>query len=112
MITLLKIYLHAGCGFFPEGFFVRGGEKYDAVQVRIVAPTIGLVKGMLLKKKGIDKIQLSHSMIKVNPSQTCEDPWAAVIIKNVFPSEGKQTTILRKLHLPSHCPYVHIYETS
>ena len=60
------------------------------MQVRIVAPTIGLAKGMLLKKKGIDKIQLPQSMIKVGPSQTCKDPWAAVIIKNVFPSEGKQ----------------------
>lgn len=78
-----------GCGFFPEGFFVSGSRKqeHDVMQVRIVAPTIGLAKGLLLRKKGIDRIQLPRSMIKAMRSQTCKDNWAAVIIKNQFPSK-------------------------
>jgi hypothetical protein len=81
--------IHQGCGFFPEGCFSAGKTKanYDSIQVRIIGPTIGLAKGMLLKKRGIDCIQLPRSMIKAPRSETCGESWAAVIIKNEFPSE-------------------------
>jgi hypothetical protein len=42
---------------------------------------------MLLKKRGISCIQLPRSMIKAPPSETCADSWAAVCLKNEFPSE-------------------------
>ena len=75
---------HEGCGFYPEDII---NENCDSLQVRIIAPTIGLAKGMLLKKRGITCIQIPRSMIKVPPSKTCSESWAAVVIKNVFPSE-------------------------
>lgn len=80
---------HQGCGFCPEGFFdeARAKKSCDAIQVRILSPTIGFAKGMLLKKRGITCIQLPSSMIKVPPSKTCIDNWAAVVIKNEFPSD-------------------------
>ena len=82
---------HQGCGFYPEGFFGSATKKScDAIQVRILLPTIGFAKGMLLKKQGINCIQLPRSMIKVPPSETCTDSWAAVVIKNEFPSEEKR----------------------
>ena len=79
---------HQGCGFYPEEFFGTATKKScDAIQVRILSPTIGLAKGMLLKKRGINCIQLPSSMIKVPSSETCTDNWAAVLINNEFPSE-------------------------
>ena len=88
-----------GCGYYPEGFFDEWEDRArsaraknalkscDAIQVRIVGPQLGLAKGMLLKKRGISHIQLPKSMMKAPPSATCTDTWAAVVIKNVFPSE-------------------------
>ncbi len=61
--------------------------KCDSIQVRIIGPTIGFAKGMLLKKRGISCIQLPSSMIKVPPSETCTESFAIVVIKNSFPSE-------------------------
>lgn len=75
---------HEGCGFYPDDLL---NENCDSIQVRIIAPTIGLAKGMLLKKRGITCIEIPRSMIKAPPSKTCADSWAAVVIKNVFPSE-------------------------
>jgi hypothetical protein len=77
-----------GCGFFPDGYFDgKVGGKFDSVQVRILGPTLGMAKGMLLRKPGISRIQLPSSMFKAPPSHICNDSFAAVIIKNVFPSE-------------------------
>ena len=56
------------------------------MQVRIVGPKIGLAKGMLLRKRGITRIQLPESMRKAPVSTTCNESWAAVVIKNVYPS--------------------------
>jgi len=85
---------HQGCGFFPEDFFDVGTIKKncDAIQVRIIGPSIGLAKGMLLKKRGISCIQLPSSMIKAPASKTCTDSWVAVVITNSFPSEGNMQT--------------------
>ena len=63
----------------------------DAIQVRIAGPKIGLAKGMLLKKREISHIQLPSSMIKAPYSETSNENYAAIIIKNKFPSdENKQ----------------------
>jgi len=88
-IEFIKEEGHEGCGFYPEGFFddAGGRKNYDAMQVRIIGPQVGLAKGMLLKKRGITCIQLPSSMMKAPPSKTCDGNWAAVIIKNKFPSE-------------------------
>ena len=114
---MIKEEGHEGCGLFPDGFFgdILGKKNYDSIQVRHVGPKLGLakgvccclylvssrqilvfltifsidhvIKGMLLKKRGITRIMLPSSMIKAPPSQVCDDKWVAVVIKNVFPSE-------------------------
>lgn len=69
-----------GCGYFPEGFFNRcalGSAHIDSVQVRIAAPRLGFMKGMLCKKRGISKIQIPESMIKVPPSAKCDSSFAS-----------------------------------
>lgn len=83
--SLLRFFL--GCGFYPEDFFDPHYTKSDAIQVRLVGPNLGIAKGMLLKKRGITKIQLPSSMIKAPESQTCHDNWVAVVVKTVFPSK-------------------------
>jgi hypothetical protein len=60
--------------------------KAVAVQVRIIGPKWGIGKGMLMRKAGIDKIQLPPSMVKVAPSRRCNDDWVCLVVKNVFPS--------------------------
>ncbi len=62
-------------------------KNCDSIQVRIIAPTIGIAKGMLLKKRGITSIQLPTSMIKAPPSKICSEKVASFIVKNEFPSE-------------------------
>ena len=78
-----------GCGFCPDYFFEKlGVGGYDAIQLRIACPAIGLAKGMLLKKSNISHIQLPESMLKAPFSDAWEtNNYAAVIIKNKFPSE-------------------------
>ncbi|KAL7552434.1 hypothetical protein ACHAWF_015675 [Thalassiosira exigua] len=89
-IEKIKDEGHEGCGFFPEGFFdkFKRSSKYDAMQVRIVGPNLGLAKGMLLKKQGITRIQLPESMIKAPPSDSSDESWVAVVVKNMYPSES------------------------
>jgi hypothetical protein len=67
---------------------LKAKKGSDSIQVRIIGPTIGFAKGMLLKKRGITCIQLPRSMIKVPPSETCTDNFAVVFVNNSFPSEG------------------------
>jgi hypothetical protein len=78
-----------GCGFCPEDFFdeAKLNKNSDSIQVRIIGPTIGMAKGMLLKKRGITSIQLPKSMIKVQRSTICFEKGASFIVKNEFPSE-------------------------
>ena len=53
-----------GCGFIPCDIlckFLGQGQKAqnaEALQVRVVSPYFGILKGMLVAKVGIDKIQL------------------------------------------------------
>ena len=62
-------------------------KNSDSIQVRIIGPTIGMVKGMLLKKRGITSIQLSAKMFKAQRSKICSEEGATFIVKNEFPSE-------------------------
>lgn len=55
--------------------------------MRIIGPNLGLAKGMLLSKPGITRIQIPSSMLKAPASNTCNDSWLAVVVKNLFPSE-------------------------
>lgn len=86
-IKIIKEEGHEGCGFYPEGFFDFLSDTTDAIQVRLVGPSLGLAKGMLIKKRGITRIELPSSMIKAPKSSQNEQQWVAVIVKNSFPSE-------------------------
>ena len=41
---------------------------------------------MLTRKRGITKIQLPPSMLKVGPSRDCRDDWVVLIIKGIVPA--------------------------
>mmetsp|Transcript_91349 Transcript_91349/g.293389 ORF Transcript_91349/g.293389 Transcript_91349/m.293389 type:complete len:315 (+) Transcript_91349:316-1260(+) len=77
-----------GCGFIPEQVLheMFGGSVKLGVQVRVFAPKLGIFKGVLCVKRGIDKILLPPSMRKVPRSTTCDDDWAALLVLNVYPS--------------------------
>lgn len=86
---------HEGCGFIPREYIERFlgshavGKRTMALQVRMVAPRIGIAKGMLVEKTGITKIQLPQSMLKVGPSvkDNAGDEACFLITSNgVFPS--------------------------
>jgi len=62
-------------------------KNSDSIQVRIIGPTVGMAKGMLLKKRGITSIQLSAKMFKAQRSKICSEEGATFIVKNEFPSE-------------------------
>eukprot|EP00854_Cymbomonas_tetramitiformis_P015234 gene15234-18018_t len=89
-----------GCGFIPEPLLrrllkqsVHGHLRKVAVQVRIVSPSLGIFKGMLFCKPGIDRVQLPPSMRKVGASRQPPDAHGALrgkavlLIKNTFPSQ-------------------------
>ena len=85
-----------GCGFISDDVLRQvlnyKTKKADmgtrlAVQVRVVAPQLGVFKGMLMRKGGIKGIQLTPSMRKVLPSASKNaESWAMVIVKQVFPT--------------------------
>ncbi len=84
-----------GCGFVPRHIinYLFGNRKRAdgvvALQVRILCPRLGLFKGMLIEKPGIDKIQLPPSMKKVGPAKV-KDYWgqSVLLVKAIFPSRN------------------------
>jgi hypothetical protein len=81
--------MHDGCGYVPAELLSRWlgptvGGRAVAVQVRVVAPRLGVFKGVLMLKRGIHCVQLTPSMRKVLPS-TVDDAqeYAWLIIKQV-----------------------------
>jgi RNA dependent RNA polymerase len=86
---------HEGCGFMPVHFAQQFyghhavGKRIFALQVRIVAPQLGIYKGMLVVKEGIDRIQLPTSMKKVGPSTIIDpnDKRVFLLINGSFPSK-------------------------
>jgi hypothetical protein len=80
---------NVGCGFIPVGMIRKlRGDYHDvnniiAIQVRILVPSLGLFKGILTTKRGIDQIQLPPSMQKVKPSvQSSADDSSAILMIN------------------------------
>ena len=60
------------------------------IQVRVVSPALGVFKGVLSKKQGISKIQLTPSMRKVGPSPSNDASgaqWVWMLVTRDFPSE-------------------------
>ena len=91
---------HEGCGFICEEYLqellgpnTRASQEVVAIQVRIIAPELGIFKGMLMAKRfGVDqrsrKILLPPSMKKVEASIHPEriSNTAFMIIRRVSPS--------------------------
>jgi hypothetical protein len=94
-----------GCGFVPrwviEKLFglLTDGKRTFAFMVRILAPQIGLIKGVLLEKPGIDKIQLHPTMIKVPPSQRNPNSKKVILLASrSYPSKNnlQEARLLKK----------------
>mmetsp|Transcript_75529 Transcript_75529/g.179418 ORF Transcript_75529/g.179418 Transcript_75529/m.179418 type:complete len:766 (-) Transcript_75529:25-2322(-) len=89
-----------GCGFIPEHMVsrLRAGSRgrvprgSTSFQVRILAPKLGLFKGMLTVKPGIDRIQLPQSMLKVPPSRSAkpEDCRAWIVVRLAHPTDSNR----------------------
>ncbi|CAK9096283.1 unnamed protein product [Durusdinium trenchii] len=86
-----------GCGFINQRDLQRltehlgtRTEKFKAatsVQVRIFGARVGVLKGVLTLKEGIEKIQFAkESMQKVGPSRISSDDQVWVVVTKVFPS--------------------------
>lgn len=84
-----------GCGFVPrwviEKLFgtLTDGKRTFAFMARILAPQLGLIKGVLMEKNDIEKIQLHPSMIKVPPSQRNPTSTKVILLASrSYPSEN------------------------
>lgn len=77
---------NVGCGFIPRHMIDRLMREHSldicAIQVRIVIPSMGVFKGMLMEKSGIDKIELPSSMRKVKASINPKDKNVAWLLIN------------------------------
>jgi hypothetical protein len=86
-----------GCGFVPEKVLdawlgPKEGAEISAVVVRVVILALGVFKGVLVKKPGIDTIELPPSMKKVKTSKMPgEESWAYVLIHSRYPSATAKT---------------------
>ncbi len=98
-MTLVDDLGTAGCGFISEQYLEDLlGNNIKArtalgVQVRIFVPTLGIFKGVLMRKRNMQKsIELNDSLLKVGPSR---DPNASdigwIVITKAFPSIGNYT---------------------
>jgi len=85
---MIKEEGHVGCGYIPENMLEQLlrtfksksiAENALGLQVRIVGPKLGILKGMLFRKKNITKIQLPPSMLKVPPPSRLRMLWALTI---------------------------------
>eukprot|EP00804_Cyclotella_cryptica_P029472 CCRYP_011281-RE/>CCRYP_011281-RE protein AED:0.21 eAED:0.21 QI:965/1/1/1/0.88/0.84/19/194/1883 len=106
-IEIIQEKGHEGCGFIPPNFFEDSKDcpysTSDALQVRIIAPKLGLIKGMLLVKRGIKHIQIPESMIKVMPSKSSNKKWATVIFKKLY-APSTQNKLLGRMLDPNGNP--------
>lgn len=84
---------NVGCGFIPRAYLERflgtniRGKRAFCIQVRIFSKEFGVLKGMLLEKPGIDKIQVPPSMQKVLPSRHGKGTQSSLLINAVYPSD-------------------------
>ena len=91
--VLVEENFHDGCGFAPIKFFEdhlgRLAQSTGVIQVRIFGAKIGWYKGLLMKKPGINRIELPPSMRKVEKSNHKKSPnWVVLVIHRYFPSES------------------------
>ena len=100
-----------GCGFIEERMLesLLGDNKYArttvAIQVRIFSPRFGIFKGMLMRKQGIQGIELQPSMLKVGPSLTnSESDDAIMVICKAGRSPSKPNEYIGRLIDPHLTP--------
>ena len=74
-------------------------KRVDAIQVRIFGPKIGIAKGLLMKKASAAHVELPSSMVKVPPSQCCDENWVVIVVNSVFPSQTNRH--IGKFHDPN-----------
>ena len=87
-----------GCGFIPkhmlEEFVGVGSAKAMnsfAMQVRVYSANLGIFKGLLEIKDGIDKIVLTNAMRKVGKALRCRtDKSVYLVIKSIYPSTNNK----------------------
>jgi hypothetical protein len=97
-IIFVKECGNEGCGFFPFGCFdgCKELKGCNVVQIRIIGPKIGVIKGLLCAKLGIKHIQIPESMLKVQCSRVGKelanenDDLAAFVFKRSVPSKTNQ----------------------
>ena len=93
-----------GCGFAPPNYIedllgnTKEAKRVDAIQVRIFGPKIGIAKGVLMKKASAAHVELPSSMVKVPPSQCCDENWVVIVVNSVFPSQTNRH--IGKFHDP------------
>ena len=88
---IIEDHYHDECGFFPESFLdrVQVPPGRSSIQVRIFSGQLGIIEGMLLVKKHIEKIQITKDMVRVPPSiRNDRENRVIVVFKNCFPSES------------------------
>jgi len=86
-----------GCGFISEEMMIellgrfmgkRVCKRVSSIQVRMVSPRLGVFKGVLTKKVGIDRIGLPPSMQKVPASSHPCGEWAWLLVMRTCPSDS------------------------
>lgn len=86
-----------GCGFIGPALLQQltaqltlpkaRRQQTTSLQVRVFGPRVGVLKGVLTLKPGIQGIQYPASMEKVGPSRSSEADWITVVVCKVFPSD-------------------------
>ena len=86
---------NVGCGFIPRGMIDQllgtHSPEVCALQVRIVIPSMGIFKGMLMEKPNISRIELPPSMKKVdaaassNSNTTGGEAWIMMNQTGIYP---------------------------
>lgn len=109
-----------GCGFIGPELLQRltaqltqlprqRRQQTTSLQVRIFGPRVGVLKGVLTLKHGIQTIQYPASMEKVGPVGPSRSPadWITVVVCKVFPSEPsfKIATMLKTGVRPKGLPW-------
>ena len=96
---------HTGCGFICEQFLDKliNGKTLNtlvSIQVRIYAPSFGLFKGVLMRKKILTgaKIQLPSSMKKVGPSKSMNKRQPVLLVNNAGMDPSKTAAMVKQLH--------------
>lgn len=99
---------HMGCGFIcPELLLELLGTSAEscrvlAIQVRIVSPSkVGIAKGVLVAKEGIEGIEVPQSMVKVGPSTRSNVLHTDVLLNVIATFPSKQNNIMRRLINPT-----------